>query len=113
MTILNKILTFLINIGAYKCAGNSRPLTTLLGHEGTNAAPDDGSADGAVPQAGSTITTHHQVTAGDEDDGHQLVHAHLTGPLLLQLPEQLLWTRVLDCVKTHTQTEEDTSTCGN
>lgn len=61
-------------------------LTTASGHESTNAASDDGSADGAVTQAGGTVATHHQMTTGDEDDGHQFVHAHLAGPLLLQLP---------------------------
>lgn len=69
------------------------------GHEGTDAASDDGPADGAVAQAGGTVATHHQVTAGDEDDGHQLVHAHLTGPLLLQLPQQLLWAGLIHCVR--------------
>lgn len=64
------------------------------GHEGAHAAPDDGSADGTVTQAGSAVATHHQVTTGDEDDGHQFVHAHLTGPLLLQLSQQLLWAGV-------------------
>ncbi|KAG7228173.1 hypothetical protein INR49_013336, partial [Caranx melampygus] len=70
-------------------------------HESTDTASDDSSADGAVTQAGSTVSTHHQVTTGDEDDGHQLVHANLTGPLLLQLPQQLLWTGVF--VSSHFQ----------
>lgn len=61
-----------------------------LRHESANAASNDGPADGAVTQAGGTVSAHDQVTTGDEDDGHQLVHAHLTGPFFLQLPKQLL-----------------------
>lgn len=72
-------------------------MSSASGHEGADAAPDDGPADGAVTQAGGAVATHHQVTAGDEDDGHQLVHAHLTGPLLLQLPQQLLWAGLIHC----------------
>lgn len=68
-----------------------------LGHESANAASDDGPADGAVTQAGGAVAAHHQVTTGDEDDGHQLVHAHLAGPLLLQLPQQLLGAGVCRC----------------
>lgn len=72
-------------------------VTAASGHEGPHAASDDGSTDGAVAQAGRAVAAHHQVTTGDEDDGHQLVHAHLAGPLLLQLPQQLLWTGVPHC----------------
>lgn len=66
-------------------------------HKRPNAASDDGSADGTVTQAGSAVATDHQVTTGDKNDGHQLVHAHFTGPLFLQLPEQLLGTGILHC----------------
>lgn len=72
-------------------------LPSASGHESAHAASDDSSANGAVAQAGSAVATHHQVTAGDEDDGHQFVHAHFTGPLLLQLPQQLLWAGVFHC----------------
>lgn len=82
-----------------------------LGHESANAASNDGPADGAVTQAGRTVSTHDQVTTGDEDNGHQLVHAHLTGPLFLQLPQQLLraglcrcWSRFKEA-KTTTQAQ--------
>lgn len=75
------------------CAGCS----LSLGHESANAASDDGPADGAVTQTGGAVATHHQVTTGDEDDGHQLVHAHFAGALLLQLPQQLLGARVGRC----------------
>lgn len=67
------------------------------GHEGTDAASDDSPADGAVAQAGGAVATHHQVAAGDEYDGHQLVHADFAGPLLLQLPQQLLWAGLIHC----------------
>lgn len=67
------------------------------GHESADAASDDGPADGAVAQAGGAVPTHYQVTAGDEYDGHQLVHADFTGPLLLQLPQQLLWAGLIHC----------------
>lgn len=66
-------------------------------HKRPNAASDDGSADGTVTQTGGAIATDHQVPTGDENDGHQLVHAHFTGPLFLQLPEQLLRTGILHC----------------
>ena len=79
------------------------------GHEGANAASNDSSADGAVTQAGGAVTTHHQMPAGDEDDGHQFVHAHLTGPLLLQLPEQLLRAGVLHCWDKKRQNGENTA----
>lgn len=78
-------------------------LTTALRHKSTNTASDDSSADGAVTQAGGTIATNHQVTAGDEDDGHQLVHADFTGSLFLQLPEQLLGTLILYWWKTQAE----------
>lgn len=71
--------------------------TLASGHERANTAPDDRSADGAVTQAGCTVATHHQMTTGDEDDRHEFVHTHLTGPLLLQLPQQLLWAGVRCC----------------
>ena len=75
-----------------------RPFKTgISGHEGAHAAPDAGSADGAVAQAGGAVAAHHQVSARDEDDGHGLVHAHLAGPFLLQLPEKLLWAGVHGC----------------
>ena len=80
---------------------NSGSYTAASGHESTDAASNDSSADGAVTQAGSAVSTNHQVTTGDEDDGHQFVHAHLAGPLLLQLPQQLLWARVLHCPNTN------------
>lgn len=80
-----------------RCFICSGCLWSASGHEGADAASDDGPADGAVAQAGGAVATHHQVTAGDEYDGHQLVHADFTGPLLLQLPQQLLWAGLIDC----------------
>ncbi|KAG9332536.1 hypothetical protein JZ751_014634 [Albula glossodonta] len=72
-----------------------------LGHEGADTPTDDCAADGAVSQAGCTVCADHQVTTGDEDDGHQLVHADLAGALLLQLPQLLLWAQ--GCLKAHLQ----------
>lgn len=80
-----------------RCFICSGCLWSASGHEGADAASDDGPADGAVAQAGGAVATHHQVTAGDEYDRHQLVHADFTGPLLLQLPQQLLWAGLIDC----------------
>lgn len=79
---------------AFYCGGCWR---SASGHEGTDAASDDRPADGAVAQAGGALAAHHQVTAGDEYNGHQLVHADFTGPLLLQLPQQLLWAGRVSC----------------
>lgn len=80
-----------------RCFICSGCMWSASGHEGADAASDDGPADGAVAQAGGAVATHHQVTTGDEYDWHQLIHADFTGPLLLQLPQQLLWARLIDC----------------
>lgn len=76
--------------------GESRTVGLVLssGHEGAHAPADDCAAYGAVAQAGCAVGADHQVTAGDEDDGHQLVHAHLAGAFLLQLPQLFLRAQV-------------------
>lgn len=65
-----------------------------LGKEGADCALDKATADGAFPQRWGTFFADHQVTTGNEDDVHLLVHADLTGPLLLETTKLLLHREV-------------------